>query len=138
MSQGRWLPRGHAGAVDIHLAVPVHVSTLVGRGPDNDVIIDLPVVSSRHARLSWESEAGFRIHDLGSGNGTWLWVPTARNQTWGWGAWVRVPSLYGPGYVPWPGGLTGGWGAYVRFGRRRTGFMVRVQPPLEVFHSAGA
>jgi hypothetical protein len=47
----------------------------VGRTPENDVVLDLPIVSSRHLRLDVDdSGAGPRVWltDLGSRNGTFL------------------------------------------------------------------
>jgi len=41
----------------------------VGRAPDNTVILDDPLVSRHHARLSWDGSE-LRIADLGSSNGT--------------------------------------------------------------------
>ncbi len=43
----------------------------LGRGKDNDVILDDPQVSSSHARLTWGRE-GWLVEDLGSTNGTLL------------------------------------------------------------------
>jgi hypothetical protein len=43
----------------------------LGRRDDNDVVIDDPQVSRRHASLSWE-ENTFVLRDLGSANGTFL------------------------------------------------------------------
>jgi pSer/pThr/pTyr-binding forkhead associated (FHA) protein len=49
-------------------------ATLVGRGPDNDVVIqgrEAASVSSHHCEIH-RNEAGFRIRDLESTNGTYL------------------------------------------------------------------
>lgn len=43
----------------------------VGRKPDNDVVIDNPAVSGRHARIVKQGD-GFFIEDLNSTNGTFL------------------------------------------------------------------
>jgi ABC-type multidrug transport system ATPase subunit len=43
----------------------------IGRDPDNDVVIDAPMVSRRHARLVVDG-VGARIEDLGSSNGTYV------------------------------------------------------------------
>ncbi|NIO71716.1 MAG: FHA domain-containing protein [Anaerolineae bacterium] len=43
----------------------------LGRRDDNDLVIDDPQVSRRHASLSWEENA-FVLRDLGSANGTFL------------------------------------------------------------------
>ena len=43
----------------------------IGSAPDNDVVIEDPGVSRRHARLEVD-ERGYRLDDLGSRNGTWV------------------------------------------------------------------
>jgi hypothetical protein len=43
----------------------------LGRRDDNDVVINDPQISRRHASLSWE-EGTFVLRDLGSANGTFL------------------------------------------------------------------
>jgi pSer/pThr/pTyr-binding forkhead associated (FHA) protein len=43
----------------------------IGREPDNDLVINLPIVSGHHARLTWEGVPGQALlEDLGSSNGT--------------------------------------------------------------------
>jgi hypothetical protein len=44
-------------------------ATTVGRAPDNDIVIDSPDVSRRHARIE-SGAGGIRVHDLNSTNGT--------------------------------------------------------------------
>jgi len=46
-------------------------SASVGRGPDNDVMIDDPSVSKRHA-IIFQTPKGYSIEDLRSQNGTWI------------------------------------------------------------------
>ena len=46
-------------------------SASIGRGNDNDVPIDDPSVSKRHARI-FKTAKGFSIQDLNSQNGTWI------------------------------------------------------------------
>ena len=42
----------------------------IGREPDNDLVINLPIVSGHHARVTWEGVPGQAlIEDLGSSNG---------------------------------------------------------------------
>ena len=43
----------------------------VGRGPDNDLVVEDRLVSAEHARIV-SSADGFVIEDLGSTNGTWV------------------------------------------------------------------
>jgi pSer/pThr/pTyr-binding forkhead associated (FHA) protein len=48
----------------------------VGREPDNDVVVDLPMVSGHHARVVWDPKTGQAvIEDLGSSNGTAIGAP---------------------------------------------------------------
>jgi len=48
----------------------------IGREPENDLVINLPIVSGRHARLTWEGVPGQAwIEDLGSSNGTAVGQP---------------------------------------------------------------
>jgi len=49
----------------------------IGAAPDNDIVIDMPMVSGHHARLVVESH-GVYIEDLGSTNGTGLGSPANR------------------------------------------------------------
>jgi hypothetical protein len=45
----------------------------VGRQPDNDLVLDDPSVSKKHALLKWDEEkAACTVQDLGSTNGTFL------------------------------------------------------------------
>ncbi len=46
-------------------------TTSVGRSPDNDIVLDSPDVSRRHARIECNRN-GIRVHDLNSTNGTRL------------------------------------------------------------------
>lgn len=46
-------------------------TTSVGRAPENDIILDSPDVSRRHARIEC-NRTGIRVHDLNSTNGTRL------------------------------------------------------------------
>ena len=45
-------------------------SYTIGRGADNDIIIDEPSISRRHAELIAEPDGRYRLKDLGSSNGT--------------------------------------------------------------------
>ena len=42
---------------------------VLGRDATNDVVVDDPFVSRRHAEIAWDGEA-YVLHDLGSRNGT--------------------------------------------------------------------
>ncbi len=44
-------------------------TTSVGRAPENDIVLDSPDVSRRHARIECNRN-GIRVHDLNSTNGT--------------------------------------------------------------------
>jgi len=46
-------------------------SASVGRGPSNEIQIDEPSVSKRHARI-FKARTGYSIEDLRSQNGTWI------------------------------------------------------------------
>lgn len=46
-------------------------SITLGRRADNDIVIDDPMVSRHHARITWKGNA-FLLEDLGSANGTWV------------------------------------------------------------------
>ncbi|MFF4169498.1 FHA domain-containing protein [Streptomyces sp. NPDC001744] len=51
--------------------LPVH-GVRIGRAPDNDIVVPDLVVSRRHAELRAHPDGTYRIHDLGSHNGTFL------------------------------------------------------------------
>ncbi|MEM9101722.1 MAG: FHA domain-containing protein [Pseudomonadota bacterium] len=42
----------------------------LGRDADNDIVLDDPAVSSKHAEILWQDEEGFMLIDLASTNGT--------------------------------------------------------------------
>ena len=44
---------------------------VIGRAPDNDHVVDHPMVSKQHARLTPEGD-GYLLEDLGSANGTFV------------------------------------------------------------------
>lgn len=58
----------HGGTVPLPLDKPI---ITIGRGLDNDVVIDAPPISRHHARLI-RAEGGLYIEDLGSANGTFI------------------------------------------------------------------
>ncbi len=51
---------------------PIAASSLLGRGDDADVMLDLLEISRRHACIRFDKEEGWSIEDLGSANGTWV------------------------------------------------------------------
>ena len=59
-------PDGRTGPT-YHLGMLV----TIGRTPDNEIAIELPEVSRRHARLAF-TEGGYVLQDLNSNNGTYL------------------------------------------------------------------
>lgn len=55
---------------------PGTVSVRIGRDRDNDLVVDLPMVSGHHALVTWDGKAGeATIVDLGSANGTAIGSP---------------------------------------------------------------
>ncbi|MEW5982610.1 MAG: FHA domain-containing protein [Acidobacteriota bacterium] len=48
-----------------------HIKT-VGRAPRADFIVDAPLVSRLHCRLSVAEDGTVHVEDLGSTNGTWI------------------------------------------------------------------
>ncbi len=54
---------------DLPIVLP---ETSIGRRPDNDVVIDNPAVSGRHAKVVMDPSGAFFIEDLNSTNGTFL------------------------------------------------------------------
>jgi pSer/pThr/pTyr-binding forkhead associated (FHA) protein len=53
-----------------HLLKPGDVVT-IGRGENNQIVINSPKISRNHARIEWSGER-FTIRDLGSSNGTFI------------------------------------------------------------------
>lgn len=46
-------------------------SVSIGRSADNDIVLDVPQVTRRHARIERQTR-GFLLRDVGSTNGTWM------------------------------------------------------------------
>lgn len=46
----------------------------VGRHPRSDIVVDHPTVSGRHASVTWSADGRIEVRDLGSTNGTHIWV----------------------------------------------------------------
>jgi len=51
--------------------LPDGATISIGRHADNHIVIDDPMVSRQHARLTWQANT-FLLEDLGSANGTWV------------------------------------------------------------------
>ena len=52
--------------------LPIYQSTVqLGRGRQNDVVLEDPNVSGKHAQFVW-GRAGWSVVDLGSSNGTFV------------------------------------------------------------------
>ncbi len=65
-------PRAAARGPDCTTLRPSMATQVVlGRDPDCDVVIAVPAVSGRHARLAWQG-GQLVLEDLGSANGTWV------------------------------------------------------------------
>ncbi|MFY9551084.1 MAG: GAF domain-containing protein [Thermoanaerobaculia bacterium] len=58
-------------AVSRYLLFPEGESRQVGRDPGNDLVLEDPRVSARHARLQWRT-SGWTLMDLASKNGTFV------------------------------------------------------------------
>ncbi|MGP3684041.1 FHA domain-containing protein [Streptomyces sp. IBSNAI002] len=52
--------------------LPARTAVRIGRGPDNDLVIEDLIVSRRHAELRALADGSYEIADLGSHNGTYL------------------------------------------------------------------
>lgn len=64
---GRLIDRRTGQVVEIN-----KTPTDVGRIPGNDILIGMPLVSKRHARISRDPDGAYYIEDLNSANGTYL------------------------------------------------------------------
>jgi len=51
--------------------LPGHIRT-IGRAPRADFIVDAPLVSRLHCRLTVLDDGTVQVKDLGSTNGTWI------------------------------------------------------------------
>ncbi len=74
-------------------------SVMLGRSPDNDIVLDYPTVSGRHLRLDVSGiSAGISVTDLNSTNGTQLrgqMIAPNFPQVWQPGDTLRVGDLRG-------------------------------------------
>jgi pSer/pThr/pTyr-binding forkhead associated (FHA) protein len=64
----------------------------LGRHPENDVVLDSPKVSRRHARIERKGD-GFVLVDLTSDNGTWLGPEKITRQTLEDGDAIRIGGI---------------------------------------------
>ena len=69
---------------------------VIGRDADCDVVLALPSISSRHARLAWQS-GQLVLEDLGSANGTWVAGERVQRAVVKPGADVRLADVA----LPW-------------------------------------
>ena len=51
---------------------PVAGEITIGRDPSNTIVLENPVVSARHAKITRNPQGGLLVQDLGSTNGTYL------------------------------------------------------------------
>lgn len=83
--------------------VPLNKERLsIGRHSDNDIAIESPVISRRHAALE-RSGDGFFIRDLNSDNGTWVAGRRITTHTLSDGDTVRIGNaliVFKPGFAP--------------------------------------
>jgi pSer/pThr/pTyr-binding forkhead associated (FHA) protein len=73
------LVEGTAGAPKERPIELVHALTLIGREPDNDIVLDDDRISRRHAELRWE-RGRVELADYGSLNGTLINSQAARGR----------------------------------------------------------
>jgi hypothetical protein len=66
--QGMWYLKVVQGPVPGQAFTILRSVVTVGRDPGNDIVIDVPSVSRRHARLTYQ-DGWFHVQDLGSANG---------------------------------------------------------------------
>ena len=52
-------------------SLPLQLTTSLGAGSENDIVLGDPYVSGRHAQLTWDGSSWW-IEDMGSSNGTLL------------------------------------------------------------------
>lgn len=71
VTQPMLILKGQDGSERASFVVKLGTST-VGRGLDNEVVLDDRAVSRKHATLTLERDGTFRITDLGSENGTYV------------------------------------------------------------------
>lgn len=68
----------------------------IGRGQNNDIIIDLPGISRYHARLEFDGE-NYRVTDLHSTNGTFIEeerLPPGEPRVWSPGENLRIGEVW--------------------------------------------
>jgi ABC-type multidrug transport system ATPase subunit/pSer/pThr/pTyr-binding forkhead associated (FHA) protein len=64
------VPEGSGRDTTVHFVNSGRLT--IGRLPDNDVVVDDLLVSRRHAVLERRPDGSWELHDLGSGNGTFV------------------------------------------------------------------
>ncbi len=66
------VPMGAIRRVDSGVDFVLSSMTRVGRSPDNELVLDDPLVSQLHAVVRWVVPGKWEVRDLGSRNGTYL------------------------------------------------------------------
>jgi pSer/pThr/pTyr-binding forkhead associated (FHA) protein len=69
--------------------LPGHVKT-AGRSPRSDFVIDAPLVSRLHCRLTVSEEGIVEVQDLDSTNGTWINGERVQRATLADGAVLKI------------------------------------------------
>ncbi len=69
-----WILKGNGAAVGetLVLRVTPGATRTLGRGPQANFIVEAPLVSRLHCRLTAAPSGALEIEDLGSTNGTWV------------------------------------------------------------------
>lgn len=70
-----------------------HGTHTVGRGPENDIILDHPSVSTRHCNLEVDGDA-IVVADLGSANGTLVAGELVERAPWSAGRTLQIGPAY--------------------------------------------
>lgn len=66
------LDPGNGNNISIDTVLPLKEVSTIGRDASNDIVINDPHVSSKHAKIEITGEEEIRLLDLGSTNGTYV------------------------------------------------------------------